>query len=97
MHSSGMHSDRLLPVSPSMHYSGGVCSRGMCAPGDVSSGGVSAPQAGVVSTPGGCLPLSPSEQNDRCKTLPYRNFIADGKNIDFIFLTPLPSRWIRHW
>ena len=80
MHSSGMRTARLLPVSPSMHCSGG-CTCWGCVPGPggcTCLGGVPGPW-GVYLVPGGVpaqgvylvrggvyLPrYSPCEQNDR--------------------------------
>ena len=62
MHSSRMHTARLLPVSPSMHCSGGL----PLVPGGVclwSLGGCLplVPWGVPASGPGGCLPLVPGD------------------------------------
>ena len=56
MHSSRLRTAYLLPVSPSMHCTGGVCFWGGCLlPGGVSASlGVSASRGGCSSS-GGCL------------------------------------------
>ena len=83
LHSSMMRTARLLPVSPSMHYSGGgVCSLGVSGPGGVWSQGGCLVQGGVVSQH--ALRQTPpvKRMTDRCKniTLPQTSF-AGGKNL----------------
>ena len=57
IHSSRMRTACLLPVSPSMHCPGGVCSGGRCllpggsAPGGVCSGGGGVSQLALMQTP----------------------------------------------
>ena len=87
-----------LPMGGSLP--GGVCPRGVCpergvsVQGDVRPGGVC--PWGVC--PGGCLPKGVSFQRGEClrtewhmpvKTLPWRNYVADGKNT---LLSPSANR-----
>ena len=61
---------------------GGVCSRGVCSGGSVPAG---------VSAPRGCgIPACTEADNppvdritDACKTLPWSNFVAAGKDTRF--------------
>ena len=83
-----MHSSRIRIVRCSSRLLGGVFPGG-CLPGGVSAwGGVyvcsegSLPRGGGVCVPGGGV--CPCERNDGqigVKTLPCRNYIADGKNV----------------
>ena len=51
MHYSRMRTARLLPVPPSMHCSGGVCSWGVSAPGGVCSRACLLPRGLSAQTP----------------------------------------------
>ena len=88
IHSSKMHTARLLPVSPSMHCSGGwgvPGPRGVClVPGGVPGPGQCAwSRGGVCLVPGGTCPGTAPPVNritDRCKniTLPQIRLRAEN-------------------
>ena len=78
LHSSRMRTTRLLPVSPSMHCAGRVCSWGCLLPGGVLSGGVCS--RGCIPACNGADPPV-NRMIDRCKniTLSQTSF-AGGNN-----------------
>ena len=78
MHSSKMRTARLLPVSPSMHCSGG---RGVPGPG--GKGGVPGPGGGCTWSWGGvpAQVLPPVDRQTRVKTKPSQTSFAGGKKI----------------
>ena len=63
---------------------GGVCLEGGVCPGRVSAPGGEVSAQGEVSAWGvSARPPPVSRITDRCKTLPCRNYVADGNNFLF--------------
>ena len=65
MHSSGMRTARLLPVSPSMHCCGGCTCQGVPFWVGVPARGVYLPR------------YSPRGETDTCKNITFANFVCE--------------------